>query len=163
MSLSTKQRICLLFWDELLCLWHSWMNNLITMFSHSAMVTLCNPVDCNSPGSSVYGVFQARILKWVAISFSSGSSRPRDQTWVSCISQPGRHILYHYIAWEVINPYGSIFLFLLFLRRHSYLLHYILIFNIFYRLLICLLPICNIASEFFQSLTSPLLPHSLHA
>ena len=36
--------------------------------------TLCNPVDCSPPGSSVHGIFQARILKWVAISFSRGSS-----------------------------------------------------------------------------------------
>ena len=45
--------------------------------------TLCNPMDCSLPGSSVHGIFQARILEWVAISFSRESSRPRDQTWVS--------------------------------------------------------------------------------
>ena len=47
--------------------------------------TLCNPMDCSLPGSLVHGILQARILKWVAISFSKGSSRPRDQTQVSCI------------------------------------------------------------------------------
>ena len=47
--------------------------------------TLCDPMDCNLPGSSVHGIFQARVLEWVAISFSRGSSRPRDWTWVSCI------------------------------------------------------------------------------
>ena len=41
--------------------------------------TLCNPMDCSLPGSSVHGIFQARILAWVAISFSRGSSQPRDQ------------------------------------------------------------------------------------
>ena len=41
---------------------------------------------CSPPGSSVYGILRARILEWVAIPFSRGSSRPRDQTWVSCIS-----------------------------------------------------------------------------
>ena len=46
--------------------------------------TLCDPVDCSLPGSSVHGIFQARILEWVAISFSRGSSRPRDRTLVSC-------------------------------------------------------------------------------
>ena len=46
-------------------------------------LTLCNPVDCSLPGSSVHGIFQARILEWVAISFSRGSSWPRDWTWVS--------------------------------------------------------------------------------
>ena len=44
------------------------------------------PMDCNPPGSSVHGIFQARILVCVAISFSKGSSPPRDQTLVSCIS-----------------------------------------------------------------------------
>ena len=47
--------------------------------------TLCNPVDCNPSGSSVHGNFQARILEWVAIPFSRGSSQPRDRTQVSCI------------------------------------------------------------------------------
>ena len=41
--------------------------------------TLCDPRDCSPPGSSVHGIFQARILEWVAISFSRGFSRPRDQ------------------------------------------------------------------------------------
>ena len=42
-------------------------------------------MDCSPPGSSVHGIFQAKILEWVAISFSRGSSGPRYQTWVSCI------------------------------------------------------------------------------
>ena len=42
-------------------------------------------MDCGPPGSTVYGISQARILKWVAISFSRGSSQPRDGTHVSCI------------------------------------------------------------------------------
>ena len=49
-------------------------------------LTLCDPMDCSPPASSVHGIFQARILEWVAISFSRGSSRPRGQTWVSCIA-----------------------------------------------------------------------------
>ena len=51
--------------------------------------TLCDPVDCILPGSSVHGILQARILEWVAISFSRGSSPPRDKTQVSHIA--GRH------------------------------------------------------------------------
>ena len=47
--------------------------------------TLCDPKDCSLPGSSIYGIFQARILEWVAISFSRGSSQPRDWTRVSRI------------------------------------------------------------------------------
>ena len=48
--------------------------------------TLCNPVDCNPPSSSVRGILQTRILEWVAIPFSRGSSWPRDWTWVSCFA-----------------------------------------------------------------------------
>ena len=47
--------------------------------------TLCVPMDCSLPGSSIHGIFQARILEWVAISFSRRSSRPRDGTQVSRI------------------------------------------------------------------------------
>ena len=51
---------------------------------------LCNPIDsveCSPlPGSSVHGILQARILEWVAISFSRESSEPRDRTWVSYIT-----------------------------------------------------------------------------
>ena len=46
--------------------------------------TLCNPRDDSLPGSSVHGILQARILEWVAIPFSRGSSQIRDGTWVSC-------------------------------------------------------------------------------
>ena len=49
-------------------------------------LTLCDPMDCSLPGSSVHGIFQARVLEWVAISFSRGSSGPRDQTRVSRIA-----------------------------------------------------------------------------
>ena len=48
--------------------------------------TLCDLMDYNLPGSSVHGIFQARILEWVAISFSRGSAQPRDQTQVSHIA-----------------------------------------------------------------------------
>ena len=58
-------------------------------------LTLCNPMDCSPPGSSVHGIFQARILEWVAISLSKGSSRPKDQTHGSYVSYIGKRILYH--------------------------------------------------------------------
>ena len=48
--------------------------------------TLCDPMDCSPPGSSVHGILQARILEWVAVSFSRGSSQPRDRTQVSRIA-----------------------------------------------------------------------------
>ena len=47
--------------------------------------SLCDPMDCSLPHSSIHGIFQARVLEWVAISFSRGSSRPRDWTQVSRI------------------------------------------------------------------------------
>ena len=47
--------------------------------------TLCDPMDCSLPGSSVHGIFQAIVLEWIAISFSRGSSQPRDRTQVSHI------------------------------------------------------------------------------
>ena len=47
--------------------------------------TLCNPIDCSPPGSSVHGILQSRILNWVVFSFSRGSSQPRDGTVVSRI------------------------------------------------------------------------------
>ena len=49
-------------------------------------LTLCHLMDCSPSGSSVHGILQARILEWVAIPFSRGSSWPRDQSWVSCIA-----------------------------------------------------------------------------
>ena len=55
--------------------------------SHSIMSdSLWPPMDYSPPGSSVHGILQARILEWLAISFSRGSSWPKDQTWVSCIA-----------------------------------------------------------------------------
>ena len=48
-------------------------------------LSLFNPIDCSPPGSSVHGIFQARIMEQFAISYSRGSSRPRDQTQVSCL------------------------------------------------------------------------------
>ena len=54
-------------------------------------------------GSSVHGIFQARILEWVAISFSRGSSQLRHQTCISCSSCIGRQILYEYTTWEALK------------------------------------------------------------
>ena len=57
--------------------------------------TLCDPMDCGPPGSSVQGIVQPRILEWVAILSSRGSSWPRDQTCVSWVSCIGKRVLYH--------------------------------------------------------------------
>ena len=48
-------------------------------------LTLCDPMDCSLPGSSVHGILQARILEWAVMPSSRGSSRPRDQTQVSAL------------------------------------------------------------------------------
>ena len=58
-------------------------------------LTLCNPRDCSPPGSSVQWILQARILEWVAMPFSRGSSLPRDGTHVCYASCIGRWVLYH--------------------------------------------------------------------
>ena len=63
----------------------------------SVVSTLRDPMHRSPPDSSVHGISQASILEWVAIPFSRGSSRPRDQTRVSCIS---RKMLYHCATWE---------------------------------------------------------------
>ena len=50
------------------------------------MSNSCDPMDYSPPGSSVHGILQARILEWVSISFSRGSSQPRNRAWVFCIA-----------------------------------------------------------------------------
>ena len=82
---------------------HSWppkliylllLKNLLKWYMHrkkakvsvsQSCLTLCDPMDCSRPGSSVRGIFQARILEWLAISFSGGSSQPRDWTRISLV------------------------------------------------------------------------------
>ena len=72
-------------------LFHLWnglaSTSLISEWSEVAQScpTLCDPVDCRLPGFSVHEIFQARILEWVAIPFSRGSSQPRDWTHVSYV------------------------------------------------------------------------------
>ena len=79
-------------------------------------LTLCNPMDCRSPDSSVHGISEARILAWVAISFSRGSSRPRDQNCVSCIvadgffttEQPGKQLWGLFISFHLHSAHAPI-------------------------------------------------------
>ena len=61
---------------------------------------LWDGVNCSPLGSSVHGTFQAKLLEWLAISFSRGSSWPRDWTHLSCISCLGWWILYNWTIWE---------------------------------------------------------------
>ena len=74
----------------MLCMLHACM-----LKSFQLCPTLWNPMDYSLPGSSVHGIFQERILEWVAISFSKESSQPRDPARVSYISCIGRPVLYH--------------------------------------------------------------------
>ena len=76
---SSSFLICLSPWF-LICLEQA------SKLSCSAMFDFCDPLNCSPPGSSVHGIFQARILEWVAISFPKGSSQTRDQTHISCVS-----------------------------------------------------------------------------
>ena len=80
-------------WTRNKCLIHSLFQQLIRRKSTHKWSevaqwcpTLCDPMDCSLPGSSIHGIFQARVLEWVAISFSRGSSWPRDWTQVSRIA-----------------------------------------------------------------------------
>ena len=82
------------FWKGMLDVLHVCACMCVHVRAQSC-ATLCNPMDCSPPGSSVHGIAQERILEWIAISSSSRSSQSRDQTHVSCVSCIGRHILYH--------------------------------------------------------------------
>ena len=87
-----------IFWSEVKSLSHVWLS--VTPW------TVCSPT-----GSSVHGIFQARVLEWVAISFSRGSSQPRDRTGVSCIvgrcfTKPQGSLTPCYNL-QLLNPNGS--------------------------------------------------------
>ena len=75
---------------------HSWfMFPFYVLCCAQSWPTLCNPMDCRLPGTSVYGILQARILEWVAMPSSRGSSWPSDWTCISYVSCNGKRILYH--------------------------------------------------------------------
>ena len=89
------------------CCWHSfllwyafpqtgfWLSARVCAKSFQSCLTLCNPRGCSPPGSSVHGILQARILEWVAMPSSMGSSQPRDWTCISYVSCISRRVLYH--------------------------------------------------------------------
>ena len=84
-------------------------------FSSKVMSDFCYPLECSPPSSSVLGIFQARILEWIAISFSRGSSWARDRTQVSCTA--GRFlpdwatreagVMLVIVAWIVVKAEGG--------------------------------------------------------
>ena len=98
-----------------LCPFYSWGNwrprtrqkPCVCMFSCSVMFHSFDHMNCSPQGSAVHGILQERILEWVAISFSRGSSQPRDQSQVSWVSYIDRQILYHWATWEACQkPYS---------------------------------------------------------
>ena len=82
------------------------MRNIVKvkMLVDQSCPTLCDPMDSRLPGSSVHRILQARILEWIAISFSGGSSWPRDRIRISCIDG---QVLYHWAMWEAQIVPGS--------------------------------------------------------
>ena len=81
-------------WKQLIVLttrWQALFTMKVKVKGAQSCPTLCDPMDCGPSGSSVYGILQARILEWVAIPFSRGSSQSKDQTQVSRIA--GRFLM----------------------------------------------------------------------
>ena len=95
---------------------------MICKFSHSLLLLFsccvwlfCNSMDCSPLGFFIHGISQARILEWVTVSFSRGSSWPRDRTHTTCIC---RQILYHWATREALSfLHLSFFLTLLFVFK----------------------------------------------
>ena len=78
-------------------------------------LNFCDSMDCSPPVSSVHGIFQARILEWVAISYSKGSSQPRAQSSISYFSCSGRQIPFHWANWGARKDLlASVFFFFFF-------------------------------------------------
>ena len=75
------------------------------MLSCFNCVRHCNPVDCSLMGFSVHGILQANLLEWVAMPSSTGSSQPRDGTWVSYTSCIGNQILYHFSTIQTLDSH----------------------------------------------------------
>ena len=84
------QRLNVIYFNPRWCI--NYYACVLGRFSH---VWLCDPMDCSPPGSSIHGILQARILEWVAMPSSTGSSQSRDCTWDSYVSCIGRRVLYH--------------------------------------------------------------------
>ena len=79
-----RSKYLLISWLQSLSQWSLW--NLAKVKVARLCLTLCDPMDCSLPGSSVHGILQARILEWIAVPFSRGSSQPRHWTQVSHIA-----------------------------------------------------------------------------
>ena len=97
-----------LFWYLYLCLYSY---ACMPAKSLQSCPSLCDPTDCSPSGSSIHRILQARILEWVAMPSSKGSSWPRDLTSISYVSCIGRRVLYHPGAtWEALYSYIYIYI-----------------------------------------------------
>ena len=107
-----KQPRCSSVGKQMKCSMSMWQNACICAKSLQSWPTLCDSVDCSLPGSSIHGILQARILEWVAMPSSRGSSQPRDWncvSYISCIevgslslAPPGKpHIVEYYSAIKI--------------------------------------------------------------
>ena len=90
----------LTFIVRILLPWYPWSIATESESVSLSLVWLCDPIDCSPPGSSVHRILQARILEWAAISFSRGSSKPRDWTWVPALLAGFYHLSYQLRAWQ---------------------------------------------------------------
>ena len=84
------------------------LGNLLEREVSQSCLALCNPMDCSLPGSSIYGIFQARVLEWGASAFSRGNSRPGDQTqW----SNPGlSHCSRRFNIWATREAFSLLYM-----------------------------------------------------
>ena len=86
-----KRKVWMIYKNDILNAFRVDFKRIVSNYSEwvkfaQLCLTLCNPMNCNPPGTSVHGILQARILEWVAISFSKWSSQPRDRIQVSRIA-----------------------------------------------------------------------------
>ena len=91
-----------LYQNHLRCLLKLWVN--VRVLITQSNLNLCNPMDCSLPGSSVHATLQARIMEWVAITFSRVSSQPWDRTQVSCTAS---RWFTHYLLQGIFPTLGS--------------------------------------------------------
>ena len=82
-DLALEKCIRFFFYNEVL--WYHYCGSSVVLVAQLCP-TLCDPADCSPSVSCVHGILQARIVEWIAIPFSRGSSQPRDRTLVSCIA-----------------------------------------------------------------------------
>ena len=87
-----------------------WIVRVDKNYVAQSCLTLCSPMDCSPPVSSVHGIFEVRILEWVAI-ISKGSSWPGD--WTCHLLHWQTYSLYHWVTWEAHELYGVLIYFLL--------------------------------------------------